>query len=190
MRQGLTLLLLAVGAVAPATACAAKPTTATTTGPVEIVAAENVWGGIAARLGGARAKTTSIVSNPDTDPHDYEPTPGDGRRVAAAHYVILNGIGYDPWADKLLRANPVNARRVLRIGDALGLHVGDNPHQWYSPAAVQKVVDRITADLAALRPADRATFDNNRDAFLSRDLAAYHAAIADINARYAGVPVG
>ena len=101
---------------------------------------------------------TSIITNPDTDPHDYEPTAADARAIAAAQLVIVNGIGYDPWAPKLLAANPVPGRRTLTVGDLLGLKAGDNPHQWYSAAHVHQVIAAITADYKQLDPADAAYF--------------------------------
>ena len=71
-------------------------------GPLEVVAAENFWGSLAAQLGGSKAHVTSVITSPATDPHDYEPTAADGRLFAGARLAIVNGVGYDPWADKLL----------------------------------------------------------------------------------------
>src|SRR5436305_426444 len=95
---------------AAATASAPTPAVAAPAQPLRVVAAENFWGSIATQLGGNRVAVTSIISNPDTDPHDYEPTPADARTIASAHYVIMNGIGYDPWAPKLVAANPTSGR--------------------------------------------------------------------------------
>ena len=71
-------------------------------------AAENFWGSIAAQLAlaGDRADVRSIVTNPDTDPHSYDPTAADARAIAASQVAIVNGIGYDGWALHLLAANP------------------------------------------------------------------------------------
>ncbi|HVV37308.1 MAG TPA: zinc ABC transporter substrate-binding protein [Acidimicrobiales bacterium] len=159
-------------------------------GKLAVVAAEDFWGSIATQLGGDRVSVTSLITNPDTDPHDYEPTPGDGREIASAKYVIVNGIGYDGWADKLLSANPVSGRAITKVGDLVGLKEGDNPHQWYSPTTVEKVITAITAEYKKLRPADAAYFDQQHDAFESTGLAEYHAVIADIKAKYTGTPVG
>src|SRR6059058_5461974 len=74
-------------------------------GRLRVVAAENFWGSIAAQLGGNRVHVTSVIHNPATDPHDYEPTAADARALAEAQLVVANGLGYDPWADKLLDAN-------------------------------------------------------------------------------------
>ena len=126
---------------------------ATANGRVQVVAAENFWGSIAAQLGGDRVRVSSIIVNPSTDPHSYEPTAQDARTMAGAKLAIVNGIGYDNWAPKLLAASPVSGRVVLNVGQLLGLKDGDNPHQWYSPASVQKVIDQIVADYDKLDPA-------------------------------------
>ena len=86
-----------------------------------MVAAENFWGSIAAQLGGAKVDVQSIIVNPDTDPHSYEPTAQDARTIAGAQLAIVNGVGYDNWAQKLLEASPRSGRVVLNVGDVLGL---------------------------------------------------------------------
>ena len=154
-RPWLALLAAAAGAAAVLSGCAGARSTA----PVsQVVAAENFWGSIAEQLAGSRLAVTSIIVNPDTDPHAYQATAGDARTMAGAKLAIVNGIGYDTWASKLLAANPVSGRAVLDVGDLLGLKEGDNPHQWYSPASVRRVIDAIVADYTRIDPADRAYF--------------------------------
>jgi len=157
---------------------------------VRVVAAENFWGSIASQLGGGKVQVQSIIVNPNTDPHSYEPTPRDARRMAGAQMAIVNGIGYDEWASRLLGANPSSARAVLDVGGLLGLRTGDNPHQWYSPAHVHAVIDQIVADYDRLRPADAGYFAQQKTAFETSGLARYNGLIAQIRTRYAGVPVG
>jgi zinc/manganese transport system substrate-binding protein len=159
-------------------------------GKVDVVAAENFWGSIAAQVGGDRAHVTSVIVNPETDPHDYEPTPADARLIAGARYVIVNGAGYDAWAPKLLAANPVAGRAVLTIGDFLGKKDGDNPHLWYSPAYIEKIVDKIASDLSAIDSADASYFDQRRAAYLSTGLKAYRDTINAIKTKYKGTAVG
>ena len=159
-------------------------------GKVEVVAAENFWGSIATQLGGDHAHVTSVISNPDTDPHAYEAKPGDARTVAEAKYVIVNGAGYDPWLPKLLDANPVSGRQVLNIGDMLGKKEGDNPHFWYSPGYVNQVIDRVTADLKKLDPADAAYFDQQNSTYKTVALKDYKDTLAAIRQKYSEVPVG
>src|SRR5690348_14150794 len=127
MRRTLIAIVLALALAATATVAfaASGATRSSAGGPIRVVAAENFWGSIASQLGGSRAQVTSIVANPATDPHDYEPTALDARALAGAQLVLVNGIGYDPWASKLLAANPVGSRLVLDVGDLLGLKPGE-----------------------------------------------------------------
>ena len=172
------------------TSCSSTRSTSTTAGArLEVVAAENTWGSIAAQLGGDRARVRSLITNPHTDPHDYEPTPADGRAVAGARYVIVNGVGYDAWASKMVDANPRPGRRVLDVGALVGVKAGANPHRWYSPPDVHAVVERITSDYKRLDAADAAYFDRKKTAF-DTALAGYTSLIADIRSRYARTPVG
>ena len=189
MRRILLLAVLGLAALGAASALAGPRSTAGG-GPLQVVAAENFWGSIAAQLGGDRVHVTSVISNPATDPHDYEPTAVDARTLAGAQLVIVNGIGYDPWAPKLLAGNPVSGRLVLTVGDVVGIEPGGNPHRWYSPANVQQVIGAIVADYKRLDPKDGAYFDRQRASFETTGLAVYKAEIATIRKRYAGVPVG
>jgi zinc/manganese transport system substrate-binding protein len=157
---------------------------------ISVVAAENFWGSIASQLGGDHVAVSSVITSPDTDPHDYEPTAADARSVASAQYVISNGIGYDSWSAKLLAANPVAGRQSLVVGDVVGLKEGDNPHQWYSLDSVHKVIDRIVADYSRLDPADAGYFEQQKTTFETQTLGQYNSLISDIKARYAGTPIG
>ncbi|MGW1809657.1 metal ABC transporter solute-binding protein, Zn/Mn family [Streptomyces sp. NPDC002078] len=157
---------------------------------IQVVAAENFWGSIASQLGGSHVTVTSIINNPDADPHDYEPTAADARTVAGAQYTIVNGIGYDAWADKLLAANPGSGRTQLKVGDLVGIKPGGNPHRWYSPDNVHQVIEKITADYKKIDPADAAYFDQQKTTFETKTLGDYNKLIADIKAKYAGTPIG
>ena len=189
-RCGRILLLAVLGLTAFAASSALAGPRSPVGGPLQVVAAENFWGSIAAQLGGDRVHVTSVIENPATDPHDYEPTAVDARTLAGAQLVIVNGIGYDPWASKLLAGNPVSGRLVLTVGDVVGIKPGGNPHRWYSPANVQQVIAAIVADYKRLDPKDAAYFDRQRASFETKGLAAYKAEIAAIRKRYAGTPVG
>jgi zinc/manganese transport system substrate-binding protein len=157
---------------------------------IHIVATENFWGSIAAQVGGPQVRVISLITEPNTDPHSYEPTASDARAIAAAQYVIENGVGYDPWADKLLSANPVAGRKVLTVGDLTGKHAGDNPHLWYNPDYVVATAEKIREDLKALDPAHAAAYDQSTQAFLTTGLATYHQLISDIKVKHSGTPVG
>jgi len=192
VRRGLAGAGLLATLVAVVAACAAGSGAGAVngSGTLRVVAAESSWGSLAAQLGGSKVAVTSIVANPNTDPHSYEPTAADARTFATGQMAIVNGIGYDPWATQLLAADPTSGRLTLDVGKLVHVPVGGNPHQWYSPAAVHAVVDRITADYERLDPAGSAYFVSRRAALLSHGLARYDQLIAAIRSRYGGTPVG
>lgn len=156
---------------------------------IEVVAAENFWGSIAAQIGGNHAHVVSIITNPNTDPHAYEPTAADGRTMASAQMVIANGIGYDPWVPQLLKSAGSTAT-VLNVGDLLGVADGGNPHRWYNPADTRAVIAQITADYQKLDPTDAAYFADQQSTFNTVALKQYDGLLASIKSAYGGSPVG
>jgi len=157
---------------------------------LQVVAAENFWGSIAAQLGGSRIQLESVITSPATDPHDYEPTAADARTIAGARMAIVNGIGYDPWAQKLIAANPVSGRIVLNVGDLVAIKPGGNPHRWYSPTDVQLMIDAIVSDYEKLDRKDSVYFAQQKTRFETNGLAQYKQLIAAIKRKYHGVAVG
>ena len=118
---------------------------------VQVVAAEDFWGSIAAQLGGAHAHVVSIITSPETDPHAYEPTAADARRLADAQVAVLNGAGYDPWMQQLLSADG-GSRTVLDVGTLVGVAPGGNPHLRIRRRSSSGYVGAVTADLGRRRP--------------------------------------
>jgi zinc/manganese transport system substrate-binding protein len=157
---------------------------------IHVVAAENFWGSLAAQLGGNRVQVTSVITNPATDPHDYEPSAVDARTFAGGQMAIVNGVGYDPWASQLIAANPVHGRVVLTVGDLVGIKPGGNPHRWYSPANVQQVISAIVRDYSTVDPKDAAYFARQKAQLDTTGLAEYKNLIATIKRRFGGTPVG
>jgi zinc/manganese transport system substrate-binding protein len=188
---GAVLVLAAsLGACGSSASSPPSTTPASTSGTViQVAAAENFWGSIASQIGGIHAHVVSIITNPNTDPHVYEPTAGDARTLAEAQFVVENGIGYDPWVPKLLAADQTRAT-VLDVGSLLGVAVGGNPHRWYNPSDVQAVVKQMVADYQKLDPSDSAYFTQNETNFNTVALKQYDATLASIRAQYAGTPVG
>ncbi len=156
---------------------------------IEVVAAEDVWGSIAAQIGGEHVHVVSIITNPNVDPHGYEPTAADARSVAESQVVVENGIGYDPWAPKLVKADGGTVT-VLDVGNLLGIADGGNPHRWYNPADVLVVINRLVTEYQKLDPTDSAYFAGQRTAYETTGLEQYHALIASISSAYRGTPVG
>ena len=156
---------------------------------LQVVAAENFWGSIVSQIGGSHVQVLSIVSDPNADPHEYESDASDARAVANADYVIENGVGYDSWMDKLLSAGGNDPdRKVLNVGQLVGVADGGNPHLWYSPAYVNTTAAQIEQDLISLDPADKADYEQNY-ATLQSNLAEYQNRIQAIKQQYAGTKV-
>jgi zinc/manganese transport system substrate-binding protein len=185
------LAIVAAMGTIPLTGCgSAEPGEESASGKLRVVAAESFWGSIAAQLGGAKVQARSIIVNPATDPHSYEPSAEDARTMAGSRMAIVNGIGYDDWASHLLAASPSSKRSVLEVGSVLGLGQGDNPHQWYSPSHVHAVIDGIVAGYDKQLPLDAPYFAERKRSFETVGLARYEALLRQIPTRYRGVPVG
>jgi zinc/manganese transport system substrate-binding protein len=159
-----------------------------TTSKLQVVAGENFWGSIASQIAGDDANVVAIVNDPNADPHDYESTTDDARTFANANYVILNGVGYDTWGDKLIAGNPNANRKVLDIGDLVGIKNGDNPHIWYNPAYVNMAAKQMESDMATLDPAHASDYQKNYEALVQK-LAVYQSTINDIKQKYPGAKV-
>jgi zinc/manganese transport system substrate-binding protein len=133
---------------------------------IQVVAAENFWGSLVGQLGGNLTSVTSIVSDPNTDPHEYEANASDAALIADANLVIVNGVGYDDWATQLIQASDSAGQEVLNVGDLNGVSVTGgivtgNPHQWYNPLYVNHTLLAMYSDLVALQPSSTATFQQN-----------------------------
>ncbi len=177
---------LAVGALALGACSVAPPER---TGPVQVLASTSVWGGLAAQVAGRYADVRTVISNPAADPHDYEPTVADARRVARADVLVVNGAGYDAWATSLAQASPRQGREVVEAAAVAGVPNDGNPHVWYSPSAVRAVVARIAEALSSSDPEHADRYAAQRDAVLEVGLAPYLALAARIRAEHAGAPV-
>lgn len=157
---------------------------------VDVVAAENFWGDITRQIGGDHVNVTSVISDPNADPHLYESDAKTAAEVGKARLVIVNGLGYDEFMDRLLSASPNQNRKVLTAADVMGISGPDaNPHIWYDIGKLPGVALAIAAQLTALDPADAAMFIANAETF-SDSLAPINAAIANIKRKDPGAPVG
>jgi zinc/manganese transport system substrate-binding protein len=156
---------------------------------IQVVAAENFYGDVVRQLGGDHVDVTSILSNPDEDPHLFEASPKTARALQHANLVVYNGADYDPWMAKLLNASKNNAKRTIIVAaDLIGKKSGDNPHLWYNPATMPAVARAVTTALETADPANKSAYDANLAKFLD-SLKPIDAKIADLHGRYAGVPV-
>jgi zinc/manganese transport system substrate-binding protein len=155
---------------------------------INIVAAENMYGDIAGQLGGGLVNVTSILNNPNEDPHLFSASPSVARGLAKADIVIVNGADYDPWMGPLLAASTAPGRVVITIADLLGRKPGDNPHLWYDPNAIPELTQALLAALIHKNPGSAAVFQANAARLLA-SLGPLHARMAAMRAKYAGIQV-
>jgi zinc/manganese transport system substrate-binding protein len=156
--------------------------------PVEIVAAENFYGDVATQLGGSDVQVTSILANPDEDPHLFEASPSTARAIAGAGIAIFNGADYDPWMAKLLAASPAAGREVIEVAALVHRKPGDNPHLWYDPGTMPVLARTLAAALIKRDPAHRADYEA-RLARFEASLAPLDDAVARLRHAYKGTPV-
>ena len=173
-------------AVIAAVQSVATPTWAS--GPINVVAAENFYGDVAEQIGGPAVKITSILSNPDQDPHLFEASPSVARASSIAQIVIYNGIDYDPWMEKLLAAAKASDRKVIGVADLLRKKTGDNPHVWYDPATMPALAKELTNALSEADPGHQAEYQQRLLRF-QYSMQPIQAKIAVLHERLAGTPV-
>jgi zinc/manganese transport system substrate-binding protein len=164
------------------------PIGAHATNPIEIVAAENFYGDVAQQIGGPDVKVTSILSNPDEDPHLFEASPSVARAIAGARIVVSSGIDYDPWMEKLLGASRAANRRSIVVAQLAARKTGDNPHVWYDTQTMLAYAAVLTEVLAADDPAGASAF-RQRLAHFQATIQPIQAKIAILRNRLAGTPV-
>jgi zinc/manganese transport system substrate-binding protein len=167
----------------------ATPATPTAPSPrVPVVAAENFYGDVVNQIGGDRVSVTSIISDPNVDPHAYETNAKDAAAVADARLVVQNGVGYDAFIDHLLAASPNPHRTVIVVAALTGHKEGDNPHLWYAPSTMPKVAQAVVDALSQADPSN-AAFYRSRQKVFQESLQPLARAMAQIHDRYAGAPI-
>jgi zinc/manganese transport system substrate-binding protein len=177
-----TLIALTVACLATFTAARAAED------KIDVVAAENFYGGVAKQIGGERVSVVSILSNPDQDPHLFEVSPAIIRQIAAAQIVVYNGADYDPWIEKLLEVTTKPGRVAITAADLVNCKAGDNPHLWYDPATMPAVASALAAALTAADPAHKDDYAARLKTFLA-SLGPLNDKIAAIRGKYGGTPV-
>jgi len=155
---------------------------------IAVLGTENFYADVLTQIGGSRVNATSLISDPNTDPHSYEASPQAAAAVADAQVVIVNGIGYDDFMEHLLDASPNAGRVVINVQNLLGLPDDANAHIWYDPGTMPKVAASVEAALAKIEPANAPYFQARLDAFLA-SLKPLTDKIAEMSAKYSGAPV-
>ncbi len=156
---------------------------------VNAIGAENEYGNVLGQIGGRYVHVSSILNNPNTDPHTFESSPTVAQQVSSAELIVQNGVGYDAWITKIESASPNPKRKVIVVQHLLGLPDSTpNPHLWYDPATMPAAAKAMAADLSALQPAHAAYFQANLQVF-DHSLTPWLNAIAQFKAKYPNTAV-
>ena len=167
--------------------------------PVPVVASFSILGDLVRVVGGERVRITTLVG-PDEDAHVFEPRPADARAMVQSRLLVINGLGFEPWAQKLaqsagfkgetvLAAKGVKTRPVAGESghDATGhTHAENDPHAWQDPRNVVLYVRNIAAALGKVDPAGTATYQANTEAYVK----ALQALDAWAEAEFAAIAAG
>jgi zinc/manganese transport system substrate-binding protein len=136
---------------------------------IPVVASFSIIGDFVRQVGGDHVSVTTIVG-PDGDAHVYQPSAADGRRIAQARLIFVNGLGFEGWLDRLTRAAKSKGE-VVTLGDGVAARKdeeGQDPHAWQDVANAKVYVAAIREALTAADPEGAQTYKANADAYLAK----------------------
>ncbi|GAA3635106.1 zinc ABC transporter substrate-binding protein [Lactobacillus hamsteri] len=163
LKKLLTLFGIASGLLLVLSGCSK---TENNSSGIKIVTTTNVYSDIAQQVVGKYGKAEAIIKKSTVDPHDFEPTTTDAKKVAVANIVVANGLGYDSWMNNLAKSSD---KKPVLVGEKLmGLKKGDNPHIWYNLNMPVKYVDYLVARLSKLDKEHASYFKNNGKKYLAK----------------------
>jgi len=153
------------------------------------IGAESQYTNVISQIGGKYVSATSVMSNPNTDPHSFEASARVASQLSGAALVVQNGLGYDGFMDKIEAASPAADRIVISAQQVRGLPDGTrNPHLWYDPKTMPAVAKRISAALTKLQPSHASYFAANLAKFTT-SLAKWTDAIAAFRNAHPSIPI-
>ncbi len=140
--------------------------------PMPVVASFSILGQVVEAIGGDKVKVHTLVG-PDRDAHVYQPTPADSRVLAGAKVVVINGLGFEGWIERLVKASGTQAQIVVatkgiptrKMTDAHGHGSGVDPHVWHDPQRMAPYARTIAEGLAAADPANGEAYRGSALAF-------------------------
>jgi zinc/manganese transport system substrate-binding protein len=136
---------------------------------LNVVASFSILGDLVRNVGGSNVNVTTLVG-PDSDPHVYEPTPSDAKKVADARLVFVNGLGLEGWLPRLVQSAGNKATIIIATKGIAPLKLGSDadPHAWQSPLNAKIYVANIRDALVAVDPAAAEAFKSNAEAYLAK----------------------
>jgi zinc/manganese transport system substrate-binding protein len=182
-------IAVAAGAAVGVLASASPASASSGPGKVVAVGAENEYANVIAQIGGTFVSVTAVMSNPNTDPHEFEASASVAEEVSKAQLIVQNGVGYDTFMNKIESASNRSGRTVIVAQQLIGVaNDAFNPHLWYNPRTMPAVASAVATDLSRLDPAHAAYFRGNVKTF-DNSLQPWLNAIASFKKAHPQVPV-
>ncbi len=159
------IMLLLVAAILT-TACS-RQTNSANKGKIIITSTMDFYGEVAKAVAGKQGQVTSIITDPNVDPHDYDPAPSTAQKVAKSRIVIANGLGYDSWMNNLVKNGNDNLQ-YIKVGEKImGQKSGDNPHLWYDPQTMPRVANELARRFGKIQPKNKQYFKQNAQKYIA-----------------------
>lgn len=156
---------------------------------IQVVTSFSILADLAHEIGGERIELTNFVGA-DADAHVYEPSPDNAKALLKADLIIANGLGFEPWLERLLDSTEPSGKRINASAGVLPLMLDDeseqvaDPHAWQSLSNAEVYVRNIAKALSEVDPAHAQEYAARRDTYLAR----LHALLQEANARFATLP--
>jgi zinc/manganese transport system substrate-binding protein len=158
---------------------------------LQVVTSFSILADMTHQVGGDHIQITNMVG-PDADAHTYEPTPDDAKALLKAKLIIKNGLGFEPWLDRLVTSSETQAPVISashgvipRSLDEDGETIPD-PHAWHNLANAELYISNITKALIAADPTNKADYERNSQAYLKQ----IYALLAEAKAKLGSLPPG
>jgi zinc/manganese transport system substrate-binding protein len=155
----------------------------------QVVTSFSILADLTREIGGEQIRLINLVG-PDADAHVFEPSPADAKALLSADLIIANGLGFEPWLERLLASSEAPGTRIDASRGVVPLWLEEDgervpdPHAWQSLSNAELYVRNISQALGDLDPENRSLYDSRRDAYLKQ----LHALLKSINTQMAGLP--
>jgi len=156
---------------------------------LNVVTSFSILADLTREVGGDRIELTNLV-DADADAHVYEPSPNDAKALLRADLIIANGLGFEPWLERVLASSEPKGKRINASAGVVPLMLDEDgervpdPHAWQSLTNAKIYVHNIAKALGELDPANVDAYNQRRDAYLTR----LHALLKKADAQIAGLP--
>lgn len=135
-----------------------------------VVVSFSILGDLVAQVGGDRI-TLHLLVGPDQDAHVYQPTPADAQQFTTAQLVVVNGLGFEGWIDRLIKASGYRGPVIVAtqgLFESTGQEGKPDPHVWQNPRYVHRYVQNIAEGLIAIDPSGENEYRRNAEQYIKK----------------------